>query len=290
MIDGHEFLTDKSKIYLKNLHNISANVTSIATELQIFEDPKNSVPISFFYFPKLIRNFIGISYIYDIHNRLDIPFGMSAFTDKIIPEHRRSNELELQRQSQRKKMNIKGLKQQHENTDDPRHLFYMGNTYVSQKKYRAALTAYKKYLKVGKLVGERLVSKINMSKCYEFLGEYKKSYLILLSTFEEDNYKAEVYFLLAKRAMSINKYSEARRWLKMATTLPKPILPADIFNYGMYTYQPWLRLAECEMRAGLLEEAKQSLTKVLNFKHIPENIKKNVSKYQKQIGENNERY
>ena len=287
VIDGHEFLTSKSKIYLKNLHNIPVNVTNISTELQIFEE---IFPISFFFFPKLIRNHICISYIYDVHNKLDIPFGTSGFTDKIIVEHKRSNELELQRQSQRKKMNIKGLKKQYENTKDSRHLFYIGNTYMSQKKYRSAISFYKKYLKVGRTIGERLTSKINMSKCYEELKEYKKSYFILLSSFEEDNYKAEIYFLLAKRAMTISKYSEARRWLKMATILPKPIIPADIFSYSMYTYLPWLRLAECEMRAGLLEDAKISLQKILNFEYIPEKIKQNVSKYQKQIGENNEKY
>lgn len=282
VVDGHEFLTKDSEIYMKNLHNIPPIVSNVACQLYMFENNENT-PSSFFFFQKLIRNFMGIHYIYDVHNRISVPAGLQGFSDKVIVEHKRGKILSDQRKEQRIRMNAKGLRKQYKDTKDPRHLFYLGNTQAAHGYYKSAIKAYKDYLKVGKVTSERILAKISLSKCYDYLKEYEKSYKILLSSFEEDNYKAEVYLMLGQRAMLLGKFNEGRRWLKMATTLPFPVVAADIFIYASYTYLPWVKLAECEMRAGYLEEAQLSLKKARSYKNLPDEVKETVSLYEETI-------
>jgi len=269
ILDGHEYMTEKSLSYLqefkdRNLMNLDVIDFNIhMDETAVFQQSRLFKPF--------------VKYEFAIHNtitHLDNRVAMPQIS--II--HDQPFERYQARKKQRSEMNIEGL----EKKNDPRSLFYLATQYYELGQYLKAMAAFEDYLEVTDFESEAYQARLYLSTCYKELGNSKKRMSVLMDCFDDNVPRNEHLIAIGNIHFENKKFNQAKYYYRLATAvkLPQRFLIIDINHYR---HIPWYKLMLTCMELDDVEGTMEAIRKGKTFVPIipdffiaEENVKKKV--------------
>lgn len=156
----------------------------------------------------------------------------------------------------------------------PRTLYYHATELFNHHKYKEAIVAYQKYMRVAEWDAELYDAKMNLALSYGFENDYvnarKQCFDVILS---EPNYQP-AYNLLGQIAMLHKQYKEAAAWFEHSLTCDRTFYMFD--NTASTEFNSKVNLAICyahlgdkEKCMGYIQRAKENC---LDQEWLNENI------------------
>jgi tetratricopeptide (TPR) repeat protein len=251
ILDGHEYLDQSCLPLLKELKNAPPQ------DIQIFDfniyDPQNG---QYFQQPRLFRK--GIQYELPIHNvisqrekRISMP--------QIVIYHDQPEGRYQERREQRRKMNIKGLKEK-ANKGDVRSMYYLADAFRELGDLKNAEHWFKKYIPKSNFPHERYAARICMAliRMKEEKLDEAESYLV--DCFGDDVNLNEHLFLMGDIKYKQKNYYRAVYYYRLATTIKIPEIFL-IINKDCYTWFPWYKLALAYIMMNDLDGIRECINK-----------------------------
>ncbi|HUX06319.1 MAG TPA: glycosyltransferase [Acidobacteriota bacterium] len=304
-LDGHEYLRSGSaQMVLWYIEHADPEVWLISVMMQM-EPDRYGIPDIFFVQHHLWRNGRGVRYVNASHNAIPlevVPDHRRLRTNDIVIVHQRPRGNAERRREQRRAMNIPNFEQALASTpDDPRSLFYMGQSCVDAGRPGEAVPFYKRYLEVSTHAEEKYEAAVKLGEVEALAGKPEEAAEAFHAALKLIPARAEAPFnlgLVAKlrieelnaemldeagtiegvreRQLYLNRLhaltEEAQRWFAIAGSTSPPV--TSYFLRGpVYTYLPHLesaRLAAALYRYTGLEihfgRAAAAFRKALEFR------------------------
>ena len=203
---------------------------------------------------RIAKSARNLKYIYTIHEVLqdnlnvsiptkDIP-GLPANLYSIYIEDRMSKYME-DRTNTRKLKDLEWLFDEIKNDpENPKHIYYIAETYLCVKDYKNAYDYYKKRAefvsKTGKGHSEEVqdsLYKMGALGHYYLQNSWEQSFQELLKCYEYDKNRPESLFVIAAYFKSIGDISSAYKYAKTAFETPDPILANYCMNLKVDIYR-----------------------------------------------------
>lgn len=141
----------------------------------------------------------------------------------------------------------------------PRTLYYHATELFNHHKYKEAIVAYQKYMRVAEWDAELYDAKLNMALSYGFENDYvnarKQCLDVILS---EPNYQP-AYNLLGQIAMLHKQYPEAAMWFEHSLICSKVFYMFD--NTESTVFNSLVNLAVCYANTGDKERCMRAIEK-----------------------------
>jgi hypothetical protein len=248
ILDGHEYLDQSCLPYLKQLKK---EVGEKHTSTQVFDfniyEPADS---SYFQQPRLFRS--AVRYELPIHNIIRQRENRTSLPQVVI-YHDQPIDRYNQRKEQRKKMNLKGLKEKADK-GDVRSMYYLADAHYELKDMKNAEHWFKKYIPKSDFPHERYDARIRMALIYFGRGDYDGAAQYLIDCFD-DEVNLNEHLLL----MGDIKYKQ-ENYYRLATTVEMPQLFL-ILNKDSYTWLPWYRLALAYIMLSDIDGVRECINK-----------------------------
>ena len=136
-------------------------------------------------------------------------------------------------------------------TFSPRDLYYFANELLDHKKYKRAITFYKRFLASGKGWIEDVISSCGkMADCYHHLGDREKELESTLRSFRYGSPRAEFCCRMGYHFLNQNDIATSIFWYQLATQLKLPQQHLGFHNLSCSTWLPHLQLCLCYCRIG----------------------------------------
>ena len=265
-MDGHEYISKKSRVYLENLDQIPEYVDSVNCRLSILD--ANKKEILYFYSTKLLRNG-HFKFQNKVHNkpvRLHENGSMTATAKEIEILHHRSDELERQRSEQRRRLNIKShLEALKVDPCNSRELMYLGQGYLERGEFDKGLKVLIRQLKVSKWAEERYQVRIYISSVQIDRGMFNEALGTLWPCEREDIRRAEHYILRGDAFFGLGQTYNAERCYLQALATPLPVSPMFILPH-YYTWLPYQRLCDLHVFAGNHDKSMSYAVKLKKYR------------------------
>ena len=256
ILDGHEYLDPQSLIFLKQLKKTNIGNIEIF-DVNVMETKKGS---TIFQQPRLFKK--HIKYELAIHNVIAIMKNRTSLPQVNII-HDQPLERLLARKEQRKKMNIKGLKEKAE-SGDARSMYYLAGTYYEMGDFRNAKKWLLKYIPKSDFHHERYEARVQLSLIYLRDGTLDAAEKILLDCFKDDVVLNEHLILLGDIAYKREAYHQAVSFYRAASSFKLPDLFL-ILKEEAYTWLPWYKIAQCACMTNNVALLKESIRKGKQF-------------------------
>lgn len=252
ILDGHEYMTENSIMYLKEL-KVNSNVKGIEIFDFTVHDTRQNI---YFQQPRLFRS--HLRYELPIHNvitQIDNRTTMPQI--KII--HDQPLDRLRDRQAQRKKMNLSGLKKGAE-SGDSRSMYYLADTFHEMQDYKNAKIWFKKYLKISEFPHERYAAKIKLGQIAQDDKQYKEAEKYFLDCFSDDVGLNEHLIFLGDLKFVQKDYNMADFYFTAAAAIEPPDRFL-IINMDSYTWLPWYKKALCCMARSDVDGLRRAINK-----------------------------
>lgn len=264
-LDGHEYISKKSRVYLENLDQIPGYVDSVNCRLSILDSNKKE--ILYFYSTKLLRNGC-FKFQNKVHNkpvRLHENGAMTATAKEIEILHHRSDELEMQRSEQRRRINIKShLEILKGDPCNSRELMYLGQGYLERGEFDKGIKVLTKHLKVSKWPEERYQVRVYISSVQIDRGMFNEALETLWACEKEDIRRAEHYILRGDAYFGLGQTYNAERCYMQALATPLPVSPMFILPH-YYTWLPYQRLCDLYAFSGDFDKSMSYANKLKKY-------------------------
>jgi len=223
---------------------------------------------------RIIRTDSGFKYIFRIHEVIgvDEPSLRLSINDACLLDP--DNEYMKQRTANRMLLDLKLLKQEHrEEPKNPRHLFYIGQTYVTLKQYEKAIKWYRKridspYTGFDEEIYNAkfriaIISEINLSKQWELCHQ------LYLDAYNYYPHRAEPLLLIADHYYRERNYEMAYLYTKRAYDKPFPYQNGLFVEKNYYEFETPNMLANICYYVGDFKLGQEATEKALKSKVTP---------------------
>jgi len=221
ILDGHEVVHGPENLKKAVEEALSGGCDGASAVIH-FEPDAQGIPRRIYRQPRLLAP--PVRYNNPIHN---VPVIKNLFkAEGLVVEHRKMDQnigSKVARDAQRSDSSINGLKKKvSENPGEPRALFYLGNAYKENARWRNAIDIYKEHLKVAFWNEERWHSRVNMGVCYRAIGDEVNARDQISRAIDEFPSMVEAYYILADIAYKQQKFREAQVWLERCIGMDIP--------------------------------------------------------------------
>ncbi len=231
---------------------------------------KNLNPIFHFYRERIVRNEKRFRFHDRVHEVI-VPSGKMIYSEEIKIYHNKKNRPYTTRNLDiYNKMIEKGEK------FSPRNQFYYARELYFHKKYTDAIHAFSKFLSEGKgWVENNIEACLNMSKCYQSLGEEEKALSMLFGSFVYDLPRGEILYEIGNIYTKKQMWQNAIYYYKLALSSASNTKGGGFVNVDSCTFLPALQLCFCYNKIGddLTALKYHQISK--NFKPDDEKVKYN---------------
>ncbi len=149
----------------------------------------------------------------------------------------------------------------------PRGLYYYARELKDNEKYVTAIEYFNKFLDSGLgWVEDNINACHELSRCYDAIGDYKKSLVSMLKSFEYDTPRAEICCQLGYHFKAVENYAQALFWFELATKLKKPKNCWGFIQDDYWGFIPNIELCVCYFKLGNIEEAVKCNNKAAEYK------------------------
>lgn len=282
IIDGHEFFPEewynisegRSFPCIKCLEEIikrfdndyPAGMDEIF--VQLYQQPfTGNVPSNYFLQPRIYRNDPKLRFGRAAHNTImnsDSEKRLNLIEVILIHDAPESNRKE--RHTQRIEMNIKALHEDlKRNPKDTRAMFYLGNTFMEDKKFDDAIKAYDDYMANRKDDNsEKYQVLIHRALCYKEKQMHDDAKISCHYAIKTDPSRRDAYCILGDICLIQKKWDEALIYYNQALML-RP-LATPMFSHGaVYTWLPHINMATAYEELKDNQKAILHLTGALNY-------------------------
>jgi len=229
MPDGHEVLSPEGLPFLNNFLEQNSEPHKILQPYILMMEDEGNIPKHIFPRPIMWRTGEGIRWMKDVHNFIDFTDDEKRKAYKknsrfVTPElkfkHKMPKKRKEWRNKQRTDMNVPGLYKQLEekgNSDNPRDLFYLGNTYADAGDFEKGIKYLKKAVDAkadGDLLAQACITVASLLYTKMDSPVEARQYLLQAMVARYD--RAEPYFYMAYIAFKEGKLKEAIHWAEIS--------------------------------------------------------------------------
>lgn len=208
---------------------------------------------------RLFRNDPTVRWVGRIHETLTVSDPEQRLTSLTLVHDNEAKREQGRLPAARSRMYEDGLRRDvAAQPDNPRHLFYLGNTLAERDEHAAAVEAFDRYLahaRAGQAwVEERWQALVNAAWCRRRLGDHDGARRALHDAVALSPLRNEAYQALGDLALEQGRLDEARHWFQVACGMPQP--ERSLFlDVSSYRGAPWWRLGTALLRLGDLGAA-----------------------------------
>lgn len=305
MIDGHDYLLNGINLIEKIAMNPdqfekAGVVDGIMEDMPLENDTRTA-----YQRPIMFRNQFngkagkdGVHWELPIHNIIPNKRDERIQTKDIVFQHRQSPKRFEERKSQRKTMNVTGLKKKiKDDPKDARSMFYLARTHDEMGEWQKAIDVFADYLKISDFEEEKYHACYERATCYMKIyqemekneAEKKKAKRSLklagsskLSKEKEELIKNAIdsclqcfTFVVPRNEhiillgdifmMTRKRFDIAAHYYRIAKAYPEPSGFIFVIR-DFYTWVPYERLMKCYANMGMLQDALDSARKFLEWK------------------------
>ena len=251
ILDGHEYV--ESAPDMKKM--LKSEVEGIFVKVRLEKGFS-------LYSPRLIKSWVP--WVNPVHNYPSFTSGGKC-KDFLIVHDRAKGQTEegtKARTAQRTEMNFRILKERiRKNKKDMRSHFYLGQQYISAKKWRKAIPCFEKYLKQSNNKQERWIALYEMSRCANCLNRPKLAIKFLQRADKEMPKRWEIPKNIGSCYMLLGKPREALPFLVESFSV----------NVADFVFEPerrndpqtWYFIGQCFYALKEFKKAKVALVRAL---------------------------
>ncbi len=249
-LDADDVITDENIEKILRLKNEIAPETDVVMMKYSMGFDENNKPQFSFYRERLVKKSKGFKWKGFIHEAIT-PAGNIVYEDIEI-EHRKINEGKPDRNLNIYKKHIKNGY-----ILDARDVFYFARELYYNKKYKAAILQFKKFLKYKNgFLPNILDAHLICGKCYKMLGQGENALDILLKSLKKAQPSGELCCEIGEVFVEKKDYKSAIFWYKNAISATKNIESGAFYQQSYYDFIPYLQLCYCYFSIGDMELSK----------------------------------
>ncbi len=148
-----------------------------------------------------------------------------------------------------------------------RGLFYYARELKDNEIYDVAIEYFNKFLDSNQgWVEDNINACHDLAECYTAIGDYQKSLMTMLKSFEYDSPRAELCCQIGYHFKALEDYDKALFWFELATTLQKPKNSWGFIQEDYWGYIPCIELCVCYDKQGNFEKAIKYNNKAAEYK------------------------
>jgi len=212
---------------------------------------------------QILKNTIEWKHVGVIHGYIDIAdenikpsagkIGGNYYIDSRRLSSRHKNKTGTERFAEDAKILEQGLIEEPNNT---RYMFYLAQCYFDSHQYKKSQKAYQKRVDADDWEEEVYYSRYRIAQCYQNLHKENKEIIEkFLECYHKHPDRAEPIFAIAMKYYNSGIWKPAKRYFKLASSIPFPADKVLFQTKSIYDYQALYYLAKTYKKLGKFNKA-----------------------------------